>query len=500
MDEIDDREQLYNRFISEVKSGRKQSFYDEDDLIEIYNFADDSDDDFGRAEVLFAMSRLYPDSRALLTRKALFFYQTGNFESAAELVAKMSPETLYERIVKLRVGGADPAVRKAQLRNIIETARKLDENEIIQLCDLAEDVDDVEWIFRNRDKIAAKCVYKPTFLYDLVNLATLNGNKEVALKAAEEMTAIEPLNLDFWEMYARACFDFGEYEEAVNACDYALAIDSSSAEAVEIRMLADFSLRSEAFFADCDVDLLAKLVKENPDNVKLLRLLVGVYLVRDQEDKAVELLKMSLKRQPYNPEQIELLLRCSINDGITALEKLINEDTSLSEEAVIGWAEKLSANGDYSMASSILYAYDRIVGLTFGREKLFELSYRGGNYELILRAFAEVCADEAKEDGETGLISLSANTVLTVMLAYFRSDDVAKALNAGRQILASLEGKPSKEADVADVIPGFVLNPGLALCHPLLIANGLAMLVTALIEAMSGPDAEAAVDRLDPFK
>lgn len=500
MDERDDREQLYNRFINEVKSGKGLSFYDEDDLIEIYNFADDSDDDFGRAEVLFAMSRLYPDSRALLIRKALFFHQTGNFDSAAALVEKMIPESLYERIIKVRVGGASSAERKSQLKNIIKTASKFDENEIIQLCDLAEDVGEVEWLFAHRDEIVAKCIYKPTFLYDLVNLATLHGNKEVAVQAAEEMTALEPLNLDFWEMYARACFDFGEYEEALTACDYALAIDSSSAEAAEIRMLSEFNLDSEKFLAGCDLNALARLVKDNPDNTQLTRLLVGAYMVRNKTDKAVSLLKKSLERMPLNPEYIEMLLRCSPADGIKALEVLLNEDTGLSEEAVIGWAERLRNIGDYSMVASILYAYDRIVGLTFGRDMLFEACYRAENYPMVILAFAEVCGDEAKNVAESELISLSANTLLTVMLSYFRFGDVDKALKAGAQILACLRGEPITEPDVVAVIRPFMLYQGLALSHPVLIANGLAMIVTALIDAINKPDASQAVDRLDPFK
>lgn len=69
-DSEDDRKQLLDRFLAEIAQGSGNVFFDEDDLVEMYDYAADTNDDYARMELLLCASRLYPSSEALGERKA----------------------------------------------------------------------------------------------------------------------------------------------------------------------------------------------------------------------------------------------------------------------------------------------------------------------------------------------------------------------------------------------------------------------------------------------
>lgn len=58
----DSREEIYRRFV-DYASGENtaDSFFEENDLIDVFDFASDTNDDFARLEVLQYAARMYPD-------------------------------------------------------------------------------------------------------------------------------------------------------------------------------------------------------------------------------------------------------------------------------------------------------------------------------------------------------------------------------------------------------------------------------------------------------
>ncbi len=71
---------LYNRFRADVMANNNSEFYEEDELLDIYDYAQDGDD-MVMLYVLLAGARLYPDSKFLDERKA-FFLSSVNDQSA----------------------------------------------------------------------------------------------------------------------------------------------------------------------------------------------------------------------------------------------------------------------------------------------------------------------------------------------------------------------------------------------------------------------------------
>ena len=56
------REELYNRFKLSLSRPVTERFFDEDELVEIYDYAGDVSDDYVQLEALFCGARLYPES------------------------------------------------------------------------------------------------------------------------------------------------------------------------------------------------------------------------------------------------------------------------------------------------------------------------------------------------------------------------------------------------------------------------------------------------------
>ena len=63
----DTRQGLYNEFESEiVKAGNPEAYFDENDLVEIFDYASDMDNYIVKMEVLLYGARHYPASEALV--------------------------------------------------------------------------------------------------------------------------------------------------------------------------------------------------------------------------------------------------------------------------------------------------------------------------------------------------------------------------------------------------------------------------------------------------
>ena len=78
----DERQKLLDQFLNDLSSGAGAVFYDEDDLIEMYDYASDLGNNYARFEILMCGARLYPSSVPLAERKAFYLYQEGYLEAA----------------------------------------------------------------------------------------------------------------------------------------------------------------------------------------------------------------------------------------------------------------------------------------------------------------------------------------------------------------------------------------------------------------------------------
>ena len=69
------RENLYRKFRELASSGEIPSNFDENDLVDIYDYANDSYDEAVQLQVIFAAVRYFPDSDELMQRRAYFLLE-----------------------------------------------------------------------------------------------------------------------------------------------------------------------------------------------------------------------------------------------------------------------------------------------------------------------------------------------------------------------------------------------------------------------------------------
>ena len=169
MDERNDRRDLYEEFESEVvKRGNTEAFFDESDLIEIFDYASDYDNFIVKMEVLLYGAVHYPKSEALATRRAWLYYSFGDVEVTTEVNNRVSQRGVLNKLLSLRARNADlgmlPATIIEELEAILDSTDDFEDEEIIQFTDYAMEMHLEDWLKANRERIQSKWSYPQTVL------------------------------------------------------------------------------------------------------------------------------------------------------------------------------------------------------------------------------------------------------------------------------------------------------------------------------------------------
>ncbi len=165
----DERQQLLERFIKEISSGVASVFYDEDELIELYDYASDIGNDYVRFEVLMCGSRLYPSSVALGERKAFFFYMEDNEEAAKSALAVLPDSSVLKQLLSLLVNHVPKNVAAQELDKILASVKEFEDEEVIRLVHTACILGAYSWLTDNYQAILSRCSYPLSFVFELMN-------------------------------------------------------------------------------------------------------------------------------------------------------------------------------------------------------------------------------------------------------------------------------------------------------------------------------------------
>lgn len=220
-----------------TKKSADRPWFDEDDLVDIFDFAGDDGNDYLRAEALIWGAHAFPDSEALLSRRAVFY---SNFVSqqAVESLLKDNPsqKSLLADLLLLRAGNLTPGQIRTALNNLLDKYETFDDEEAIQLVDLAADSKNIDWIILNLKELKEKAEYKPGLLYEAASEAYEAGYYKSSRAFTEELLKDAPYAADFWLMLAQNQLALSAFEEARTAADMALAINPESIEALQIKI------------------------------------------------------------------------------------------------------------------------------------------------------------------------------------------------------------------------------------------------------------------------
>ena len=276
--EAENRE-LLDRFAAALRDRDTSAWFDEDELLDIFDFAGDYGMDYLRAEALFWGVRNFPDSRALMERRAVFYADVLGTEAVNSFSDDHADvDTLLARILSARatITGHDEAL--TFIRESIAASHNMEDEEVIQLVNFAADTGNLQWMADNTEKIFASLSYKPAFLYELGAAAIQKGEYAMALKALDDLVTEMPYNAEYWSLISTCHLRLNHLDEAADAAEMAIAIDPANTEALNCKARCMAVLNEEE---------LIRMAGEYPDNLVIVETLIDCFCTRMLHDARV---------------------------------------------------------------------------------------------------------------------------------------------------------------------------------------------------------------------
>ncbi len=393
----DERQQLLERFIKEISSGVASVFYDEDELIELYDYASDIGNDYVRFEVLMCGSRLYPSSVALGERKAFFFYMEDNEEAAKSALAVLPDSSVLKQLLSLLVNHVPKNVAAQELDKILASVKEFEDEEVIRLVHTACILGAYSWLTDNYQAILSRCSYPQSFVFELMNEANARGDYEVVAKLSEELTLLEPFNGEFWESLAEVNIThLNKFDAGLSYLDYALAINPDSVPALLLKARALHELDKPV---EEIMQVLAKAMELESDNVTPVQYMALSLYAKGYKGEAVKVLEDYLEVHPGSIDAVESLLLMSDGKIKPGTLEPFFEDVSEDDEKLyrpkqlfLDMAKGFVTDKEYGPALAILDFYDRKIGLQDESELLYELLYRKGKYDDVVTRWQSIPA------------------------------------------------------------------------------------------------------------
>lgn len=306
-------EDLYLQFRNYLE-GDKSLNFSEDDLADIFDYAGDNADDYVQTEALLLGRVLFPKSRRLAERKALLYFDSGNFEGALNVAAGLPQTSLIGALLKLKNLPVD-SEEFLRRRNAVLAMRRpgrMDDEESIRFVRIFSDMGQFDWMLENIEAIKKLAEYPTTIEYELAIELAESGKYEQARELAQVLTEAEPFNINFWGFLANLCSDYlGDYDMALQAIDYALAIDPTSRK--ELLLKTQTLMRKGASFEEVDV-ALQKLLRNNPHDYDLALYQASLLNEFGRNREAFDVLKSCVGIADHNIKEY-MILSIECNGG-----------------------------------------------------------------------------------------------------------------------------------------------------------------------------------------
>lgn len=392
------REELYRRFLKSLKEPASERFFDEDELVEVFDYAGDIADEYARYEALFVGARLYPDSQALAERRALLYLDLEDAEkdlkdgSAAAFVAdRPDASSLIFDIVRLEANHPDDGV--AALEYLMVQYDRFSDEETIRFVDLAFDLGCYSWVIDNMPALRKKVSYLPSLLYEVLQEADEQCDDKTLAALAEELIETEPFALAYWVMLFKAQARTGQEEEARQTFDTAKALASDNAGGM--LALADAVYSLAPYLQREAIDMLEIAKNENPDEFAYTDCRCALLVQAGASEKALEEVSAYVAAHPAEFRPMRQLLMCNVANARAVFERYLEAnggreprpdelDDIISNlhlrsglRALNGVMEALSARRPLSPPELLSW---------------METLYAAGKYER-LTALAEACAE-----------------------------------------------------------------------------------------------------------
>ena len=314
MDEAENtRQALYERFLESLRRPVAERFFDEDELVEIFDYSGDLNDDYVRLEVLMCGFRLYPESDALAARRAVFYKDFDGDGSESCLGRYLSDNsgaasTLWSLGRMSAFSPATPEEAHAALDYLLAQTEVFADEEAIQLVKLADELECYDWLFRNLDLLRTKVSYPPALLYEIVRVADKNGDHETAISILEGLIEKEPFSGIYWALMFRAQARRENEKEARSAFEYAKAL--AEADEPALLFLVEVIYEYAPYLHEEAIAIIDGLIDANPDKFDYVDCKAAQLMRRGERHQAIACLLEYFTSHPDCGSAVKQLLAC----------------------------------------------------------------------------------------------------------------------------------------------------------------------------------------------
>ncbi|MDE6397035.1 MAG: hypothetical protein K2K84_07175 [Muribaculaceae bacterium] len=287
----DNRENILNEFVKNLKDDPKTILYDEDEWIEIADYALDLDNRFLFAEAVIWGLAAYPSSKGLRDREAIFLSEIVGLDDGAQAFKILASRPHASRIAKLlnyevRNSGTEPHSFYSGIKKLLFPGEPLADHEVIEAVRILTDEAALSFILKDMALWEKSVAYTQTLWYEIAANALDGGEFETGLAVIDKLLAQHPYNADYWLLKGRlaiGAMNNSETEEqyiklnhsASEAIDTVLAIRPGDQDAKQLLsftgQVSIHSTDNDAPFSEQTIRLFNEAVDtENKTAVKNL--------------------------------------------------------------------------------------------------------------------------------------------------------------------------------------------------------------------------------------
>lgn len=403
---------LYERFRNEITQGIQPDYYDRDELLDIYDYAQDEADVMVQMYVFLVASRLYPDADSFLGERIGFFVSYLDSRAGMDLLQRKGrPDTPLWDVLALGVKHYPQGDPASDLEAFFKKHKRIDSESVIKLVDLLREMERPDLLHAHLADLR-KAVEDPQGLLFEAAESLRNAGEpylDTARDLAEELTEKEPFNIDNWVLLSKIQFQRQDAEEAVSAADYAAALDPSFRPPKIMKalgMVVTGENRPQA------IETLSNLMHEQPDDAVAMRGLIEALRQEGRKEEAVdECLRLLSADATSMPSILPQILSMGMTDRqADIVAGLIYDSFGDDEARYIEIARGLMQQGLGSGAAFVLERFDLRFGIFIGAEFMVELYYRLRRYEDLIAFFKKCCDRNSRMSAEGGQAADSSGT------------------------------------------------------------------------------------------
>lgn len=392
-DEKNPREDLYNRFKLSLTKPVSERFFDEDELVEIYDYAGDISDDYVQMEALFCGARLYPESQALMERRALLYIDTSIDDSDAPSPAAgkylndnadtFSP--IFD-IARLQINHPDDP--EAALEFLLTQYDHFNDEEIIRFVNLAFDLNCYSWVVENLDRLRKYISYQPVLVYEVMREADDVLDNDLTAKLAEELIESEPFSVGYWEILFKAQARAGKENEARSTFDYAKALAADDPE-MQLVLAGDVYNYAPFLYRE-SLEMLEALKADDPDRFEYTDCQCATLVKAGLGDRAVRVLIEFIETHPDHERAMRQLMLCNIHQPGKYLDNfyVATDGRGFGPEVYAELVNVLSMNSAMRSLEAMLERSDDITNMDPNDFSAYlEALFARAKYQLLVDTF-----------------------------------------------------------------------------------------------------------------